>query len=40
MTPDLDLNINQGGEDGTGQNSGPICIIIPKMNQIGDKVRK
>ena len=22
------------------QNFGPICIIIPKMNQIGDKVRK
>ena len=27
-------------EDGTAQTFGPICIIIPKMNQIGDKVRK
>ena len=28
------------GGDGTAQNFGPIYIIIPKMNQIGDKVRK
>ena len=27
------------GRDGTAQNFGPVCIIKPKMNQIGDKVR-
>ena len=27
-------------KDGNGPNFGPICIIITKMNQIGDKVRK
>ena len=26
--------------DGTEQNFGPTCIIIPKINQTGDKVRK
>ena len=30
----------EGGEDGTVQNFGPIVITIPKMNQIGGKVRK
>ena len=28
-----------GGGDGTWQNFGSICIVIPKMNQIGDKVK-
>ena len=32
--------MTSGGGDGTAQNFGPICITIPKMNQIGDKVRK
>ena len=26
-----------GDGDGTAQNFGSICIMIPKMNQIGDK---
>ena len=29
-----------GGGDGTAKNFGRICIIIQKMNLIGDKVRK
>ena len=29
-----------GGGDGTAQNFGPICIILPRMNQIGGKVKQ
>ena len=30
--------MTQDGGDGTTQKFEPICIIIPKMNQIGDKI--
>ena len=28
-----------GGGDGITKKFGPICIIIPKVNEISDKVR-
>ena len=35
---DHDLDMTQGDGDGSAHNIGPICMIIPKMNQIGDKI--